>query len=121
MATAPPCGGGEAPRLQLATNDSSATPDTNGCGYLGSTEMVLEPRAVASTGANGTADCGMTFRDPGTWNITASLTWRTCWVPEIVHSAPRANCTSVPGAELNPDNWARNVAVHEIQAANGAS
>jgi hypothetical protein len=111
----------EATRLQLATNDSSATPDTNGCGYLGSTEMVLEPRAVANTGANGTADCGVTFRDPGTWNITASLTWRTCWVPEIVHSAPPANCTPVPGAELNPDNWARNVTVHEIQAANGAS
>ena len=31
------------------------------------------------TGANGTADCGVTFRQPGTWNITATLTWRACW------------------------------------------
>jgi hypothetical protein len=38
-----------------------------------------------------------------------------------VGGPPPANCTPVPGAELNPDNWARNVTVHEIQAANGAS
>jgi len=108
-------------RLQLSTDDSSFTPYTNGCGYLGSTEMITDPHAVASTGANGTPDCGVTFREPGTWHLTATLTWRTCWVPEAVGGPPPANCTPVPGAELNPDNWARNVTVHEIQAANGAS
>jgi hypothetical protein len=110
----------EATPLQLATSDSSATLDTSGCGYLGSAMMVRDPRAVASTGANGTADCGVTFRQPGTWTITATMTWQTCWAPEVVDSPPPAACTPVPGADLNPVNWpARNVNVHEIQAPNG--
>jgi hypothetical protein len=111
----------EATRLQLATDDSSSTPYTNGCGYLGSTEMITDPQAVARTGANGTPDCGVTFIGPGTFNLTATLTWKTCWVPEAVDGPPPAQCTPVPGAELNPDIWTRNVTVHEIQAANGAS
>ena len=109
----------EATPLQLSTSDSSAALDTSGCGYLGSAMMVRDPRAVASTGANGTADCGVTFRQPGRWNITATLTWRACWAPEVADGPPPANCTPVPGADLNPANWARNVNVHEIQSANG--
>lgn len=109
----------EATPLQLASSDSSATLEVSGCSYLGSALMVRDPRAVASTGANGTADCGVTFRQPGTWNITAALTWQTCWVPEVVDGPPPAACTPVPGADLNPVNWARNVNIHEIQAANG--
>ncbi len=108
-------------RLQLTTDDSSFTPYTNGCGYLGSTEMITDPRAVASTGANGTPDCGVTFLGPGTFNLTATLAWKTCWVPEAADGPPPANCTAVPGAELNPDVWTRAVTVHEIQSANGAS
>jgi len=112
----------QASPLALNTDDSSATLDTNGCGYLGSAMMVRDPRVVASTGASGTADCGVTFRQPGTWQITAQLTWQTCWVPEMVRSAPPAGCAAnpVPGAAPNPVNWARNVTVHEIQAANGS-
>ena len=109
----------EATPLQLSTSDSSAALDTSGCGYLGSAMMVRDPRAVASTGANGTADCGVTFRQPGRWNITATLTWRACWAPVVADGPPPANCTPVPGADLNPANWARNVNVHEIQSANG--
>jgi hypothetical protein len=109
----------EAMPLQLSTSDRAARLDTNGCGYLGSAMMVRNPRAVASTGANGTADCGVTFRQPGTWNITATLTWHACWAPGVVDSPPPANCTPVPGANLNPANWASNVNVREIQAANG--
>jgi hypothetical protein len=109
----------EATPLQLSTSDSAARLDTSGCGYLGSAMMVRNPRAVASTGANGTADCGVTFRQPGTWNITATLTWHACWAPGVMDGPPPANCTPVPGADLNPVNWARNVNVHEIQAANG--
>src|SRR6266566_2006948 len=97
----------EATPLQLSTNDNAARLDTGGCGYLGSAMMVRNPQAVASTGANGTADCGVTFRQPGTWNITATLTWHACWVVGVVNGPPPANC-------------ARNVNVHEIQAANGA-
>jgi len=110
----------EATPLQLSTNDNAARLDTGGCGYLGSAMMVRNPRAVASTGANGTADCGVTFRQPGQWTITATLTWHACWVVGVVNGPPPANCAPVPGADLNPANWARNVNVHEIQAANGA-
>ena len=81
--------------------------------------MVRDRQAVAHTGANGTADCGVTFRQPGTWNITATLTWRACWVAAVVDGPPPAACNHVPGANLNPANWARNVNVHEIPAANG--
>ena len=83
--------------------------------------LLHDPGAVASTGANGKADCGVTFRQPGTWTIGATLTWRTCWVPQVVNGPPPAACNPVPGANLNPVNWNRNVVVHEIQAANGAS
>ena len=68
--------------------DNSARLDTADCGYLGSTEMVRNPRAVAHTGANGTADCGVTFRQPGTWNITATLTWRACWAVGVQDGPP---------------------------------
>jgi hypothetical protein len=105
--------------LQLSVNDSTATLYTSGCGYLGSQEMTLHPKQVAATGANGKADCGVTFHQPGNWTITASVGWRTCWVPEVVFSPPPANCTPVPNANLNPVTWTRTVAVHEIQAANG--
>ena len=33
---------------------------------------------------------------------------------------PPADCNPVPGAALDPVNWARNVNIHEIQAANGS-
>jgi hypothetical protein len=106
--------------IQLSVNDSTATMYTAGCGYLGSQEMTLHPKQVASTGANGKADCGVTFHQPGNWTITATLTWRTCWVPEVVYSPPPAVCNPVPNANLNPVTWTRTVAVHEIQAANGS-
>jgi hypothetical protein len=105
--------------LALSTNDSTATQDVSGCGYLGSTDLALAPRKVASTGANGKADCGITFHQPGPWQLTAQLNWRTCWVPEVVYGPPPAACNAVPGAELNPTVWTRTVTVDEIQAANG--
>ena len=106
--------------MQLSVNDSTATMYTSGCGYLGSQELTLHPTQVAHVGANGKADCGVTFHQPGSWTITASVGWRTCWVPEVVYSPPPATCTPVPNANLNPVTWTRTVAVHEIQAANGS-
>ena len=105
--------------LQLSTSDNSARLDTAGCGYLGSGEMLAHPAKVARTGANGTADCGVTFRQPGTWNITATMTWQACWAVGVDDGPPPAGCNPVAGANLNPVNWARDVNVHEIQAANG--
>jgi hypothetical protein len=107
--------------LQLSTDDNTAHKFLD-CHYLGSLEMELDPAQVARTGANGTADCGATFHQPGTWNITASVHWRTCWVAAQVFGPPppAAACQPVPGANLTPATWVRNVIVHEIQAANGA-
>src|SRR5262249_14299291 len=112
----------QATPLQLSASDSSARLEVAGCGYLGSAMMVRNPGAVARTGANGHPDGGGTLRRPGGWQVTAQLTWQTCWVPQVVNnSPPPADCGAnpVPGAQLNPVNWARNVNVHEIQAANG--
>jgi hypothetical protein len=81
--------------------------------------MVRNPGAVARTGANGTADCGVTFRQPGQWNITATLTWRGLlgrWRPG---RAAAGRLQPGPRRRLDPVNWARNVNIHEIQAANG--
>jgi hypothetical protein len=105
--------------MQLTTSDNTANLFLN-CGYLGSTELELHPAQVARTGANGTADCGVTFHQPGTWRVTTTVQWRTCWVPDQEYGPPPAVCTPVPGANLNPDVWNRNVVVHEIQAANGS-
>jgi hypothetical protein len=94
-------------------------PNSPSKGVLVAFIEVSGARAVAHTGANGTADCGVTFRQPGTWNITATLTWRACWAVGVQDGPPPAGCNPVPGAALNAVNWARNVNIHEIQAANG--
>ena len=96
----------EATPLQPATDYNSARLERAGCGYLGSTEMVRNPQAVAHTGANGTADRGVTFRQPGAWNITATLTWRACWAVGVQDSPRPADSNPVPGAVLDLVNWA---------------
>lgn len=115
-------------KLQLTATDTTGTPSstadtlyTSGCGYLGSTDMVLKPGQVAGTGVDGTPDCGVTFHQPDTWQITAKVTWHTCWVPDVEFGPPPTGtaCIAVPNAALNPDTWNRTVNVHEIQAANG--
>lgn len=112
----------EASRLQVsASGGSSYTPDTGNCGYLGSTEM-LNPQAVAHVGVGGHIDCGLTFQSPATWQVTASMTWQTCWAQNGNPADPPdpATCTPVPGAELNGTTWApHQVTVDEIQSVNG--
>ena len=39
---------------------------------------------------------------------------------EAQDGPPPADCNPVPGADLNPVNWARNVNIREIQSANGS-
>ncbi len=112
----------QASRLQVsASGGSSYTPDTSNCGYLGSTEM-LDPQAVAHVGVGGHIDCGLTFRSPATWQVTASMTWRTCWARNgnLADPPAPATCTPVPGAQLNGTTWApHRVVVDEIQSVNG--
>jgi hypothetical protein len=103
--------------LQLSA--PGATIDANNCGYRGSNMLVTNPGAVANTGINGAIDCGVTFRQAGTWQLTASITWQTCWVANADNGLPPAACTAVPGAQLNPTVWNRQVNVKEIQSANG--
>jgi hypothetical protein len=83
--------------------------------------LANDPGAVARTGVNGKVDCGVTFRQPGTSQVTAQMAWQTCWVPQVVNGPPPADCAAnpVPGAQLNPITWTHNVTVREIQAANG--
>jgi hypothetical protein len=104
--------------LQLSA--PGATTDANNCGYLGSNMLATNPGAVARTGINGAIDCGVTFRQPGALQLTASINWQTCWVAAVDNGVPPPACTPVPGAQLNPTVWNRQVNVKEIQAANGA-
>jgi hypothetical protein len=114
----------EASKLQIsASGGTSYTPDTTDCGYLGSQEM-LDPHAVANVGVGGHIDCGLTFQDPATWHVTASMTWQTCWAQGGAADDPPdpATCTPVPGAELNGTNWApKQIVVNEIQSVNNGN
>jgi len=107
--------------LQLSSpTDASAKLFLNGCGYLGSTMIALNQKAVSNTGINGgqTVDCGLTFHVPGTQQLLAVLNWQACWVPYLAFGAPPAGCHQV-GANLNQTRWTPNVNVREIQADNG--
>jgi hypothetical protein len=116
----------EASRLQVSASSASGgsfTPDTSNCGYLGSTEM-LNAQAVANVGPGGHIDCGLTFQSPATWNVTASMTWQTCWAQNAAPTAvpDPATCTPVPGAQLNGTNWGpQQVVVNEIQSVNNGN
>ena len=44
---------------------------------------------------------------------------QACWAVGVQDGPPPAACNPVPGAALDAVNWARNVNIHEIQAANG--
>jgi hypothetical protein len=114
-----------ASRLSLTTTASDAQV-WGSCGFLGSEMMVREPGVVARTGADGSADCGFTFRVPQKVVVAASVTWGTCWVPvaEAGTPPPPAGCTTggvpaVPDAFLAPLDWNAGVNVEEIQAGNG--
>jgi len=111
---------GEPSKLRVsASGGGQYTPATTACGYLGSAQ--IDTATARNAGPGTTPDCGAVFESPATWQVTAAQTWRACWVPGVVDGPPPANCQPVPGATLNPLNWARNVAVDEIQSVdNGA-
>ena len=58
---------------------------------------------------------------PATWQVTATMTWRACWVAGVVDRPPPANCRPVPGATLNGLTWTRAVTVNEIQSVDNGN
>jgi hypothetical protein len=63
----------------------------------------------------------LAFNDEILWRDLLTGAHATGQVLQVVNGPPPADCGAnpVPGAQLNPVNWARNVNVREIQAANG--
>jgi hypothetical protein len=63
---------------------------------LGSRYTVAEMQQV---GAGQQIDCGVTYTAPGTYPLTASVTWSACWARGLATAGgPPANCKPVPGA-----------------------
>jgi hypothetical protein len=76
---------------------------------------------MAAVGAGQQIDCGVTYTAPGTYGLTANVTWDACWAQGLATAAgPPAGCQPVPGAAglaastTAPDQ----VHVREIQSVN---
>jgi hypothetical protein len=56
--------------------------------------------AMASVGVGQQIDCGVTYTAPGTYNLTANVTWNAYWAKgQATPGGPPANCIQpVPGA-----------------------
>ena len=111
---------GEPSKLRVsASGGGQYTPATTACGYLGSAQIGTATARNAGPGT--TPDCGATFASPATWQVTATMTWRACWVAGVVDGPPPADCQPVPGAALNGLNWTRAVTVNEIQSVDNGN
>ena len=77
---------------------------------------------MAQVGVGDQIDCGVTYTRPGSYALTANITWSACWAQgQATAAGPPANCKPVPGAGgLAPSTSAPlQVAVREIQTNNG--
>lgn len=77
---------------------------------------------MAKVGVGQKIDCGVTYTAPGTYNLTANVTWDACWAKgQATQGGPPANCQPVPGAGgLAPSTTQPvQVNVREIQSVNG--
>jgi hypothetical protein len=76
---------------------------------------------MAQVGVGQQIDCGVTYTAPGTYGLSASVTWDACWARGRAQAGgPPANCKPVPGAgglaaSTSPP---QQVAVREIQSVN---
>ena len=80
------------------------------------------PQAMASVGAGQQIDCGVTYNAPGTYNLTANITWDACWAEgQLTPGGPPANCKPVPGAGGLAASTTQpfQVNVRAIQSVNG--
>jgi hypothetical protein len=78
-------------------------------------------KAMAQVGVGQQIDCGVTYTAPGTYNLTANVTWNACWAKGMATTdGPPPGCKPVPGAAglaastSAPDQ----VTVREIQSVN---
>ena len=76
---------------------------------------------MAKVGAGQQIDCGVTYNAPGTYSLTASVTWKACWARgQATTAGPPPGCKPVPGAtglaaSTSPPH---QVTVREIQSVN---
>ena len=98
---------------------STAHLSTNGHTLmLGSRYTAAE---MAQVGVGQQIDCGVTYTAPGTYGLSASVTWDACWARGLATAGgPPANCRPVPGATglAASTTPPQQVAVREIQSLN---
>lgn len=76
---------------------------------------------MSNVGVDQKIDCGVTYTAPGTYHLTASITWNACWKEGLpTTDGPPAGCRPVPGAGgLTPSTTAPvRVNVRDIQSVN---
>ena len=86
---------------------------------IGSRYQQAEMKKV---GAGQPIDCGVTYTAPGTYHLTANITWNACWTTGLAAAGgpPATGCKPVPGAAgLAPSTTAPvQVHVRDIQSVN---
>ena len=95
-----------------------AHPSANGHSYIiGSRYTQAE---MKKAGVGQPIDCGVTYTAPGTYNLTANITWNACWTTGLAAAGgpPATGCRQVPGAAgLAPSTTAPvQVNVRDIQS-----
>lgn len=76
---------------------------------------------MKKVGAGQPIDCGVTYTAPGTYNLTANITWNACWTRgrAMAGGPPATGCQRVPGAAgLAPSTAAVQIHVRDIQSVN---
>jgi len=76
---------------------------------------------MKEVGAGQPIDCGVTYTAPGTYNLTANITWNACWTRGLATAGgpPATGCKQVPGAAgLAPSTTAVEIHVRDIQSVN---
>lgn len=116
--------------LDITPGTGNATPYTGGCDHLTQTDTGVEFGSGASAGqmaatqANQSIDCGVTYREPGTFDLQASIGWNACWaMTGAARTPPPLNlggCRTVPGASaLQARTGDKQITVRDIQSVNG--
>jgi hypothetical protein len=78
---------------------------------------------MAKIGVGQPIDCGVTYTAPGTYHLSASVSWNACWAPgEVTPGGPPPGCKPVPGAGgLAASTTAPvQVTVRDIQSVNNS-